>query len=124
MPAAASNKRVKVCPQLYTPPGDSADDLPEHQDIATLQYVQSDRVMPKPRSLTVIIVIGSSAWDLTPQNHPEAAPEGHTKGWRVYVKGLDGGPDITSWLKKVQFKLHHTYADASRSMFISSSDQA
>lgn len=34
----------------------------------------------------------------------------------MYVKGLDGGPDIQTWLKKVQFKLHHTYADASRTV--------
>jgi len=61
-------------------------------------------------------IIGSEAWNLTPQNHPEPVPENHTKGWRVYVRGLEGGPDITSWLKKVQFKLHHTYADASRTV--------
>lgn len=34
----------------------------------------------------------------------------------MYVRGLEGGPDITTWLKKVQFKLHHTYADASRTV--------
>ena len=61
-------------------------------------------------------IIGSEAWNLTPQNHPDPVPEGHTKGWRVYVKGLENGPEITSWLKKVQFKLHHTYADASRTV--------
>lgn len=61
-------------------------------------------------------IIGSQSWTLTPENHPDPIPENHTKGWRVYVKGLDGGPDITTWLKKVQFKLHHTYADASRTI--------
>ncbi|KAF1343906.1 yeats family-domain-containing protein, partial [Delphinella strobiligena] len=61
-------------------------------------------------------IIGSQSWTLTPQNHPDPAPENHTKGWRVYVKALENGPDITSWLKKVQFKLHHTYADASRTI--------
>jgi YEATS domain-containing protein 4 len=61
-------------------------------------------------------IIGSQSWTLTPENHPVPIPENHTKGWRVYVKGLDSGPDITTWLKKVQFKLHHTYADASRTI--------
>lgn len=61
-------------------------------------------------------IIGSEAWNLTPQNHPDPIPEGHTKGWRVYVKGLEGGPKVSSWLKKVQFKLHHTYANASRTI--------
>lgn len=61
-------------------------------------------------------IIGSQSWTLTPQNHPDPVPENHTKGWRVYVKGIEGGPDITTWLKKVQFKLHHTYTDASRTI--------
>nr|POF07092.1 protein bima [Quercus suber] len=43
-------------------------------------------------------------------------PEGHTKGWKVYLRPLPNGPDITTWLKKVQFKLHHTYQDASRTI--------
>ncbi|TKX27162.1 YEATS-like protein 1 [Elsinoe australis] len=61
-------------------------------------------------------IIGSSAWNLDPKTHTGPIPEGHTKGWRVYVRPLPGGPDITSWLKKVQFKLHHTYNDASRTV--------
>lgn len=60
-------------------------------------------------------IIGNSAVQLP---HPAFIdpPEGHTKGWRVYVRPLPNGPDITTWLKKVQFKLHHTYADASRTI--------
>ncbi|KAF4548311.1 AF-9-like protein [Elsinoe fawcettii] len=61
-------------------------------------------------------IIGSAAWNLDPKTHVGPIPEGHTKGWRVYVRPLPGGPDITSWLKKVQFKLHHTYTDASRTV--------
>jgi len=61
-------------------------------------------------------IIGSQSWTLTPENHPEPTPTNHTKGWRVYVRPLDHGPDMTTWLKKVQFKLHHTYADASRTI--------
>ncbi|KAK5156856.1 anaphase-promoting complex subunit cdc27 [Recurvomyces mirabilis] len=44
------------------------------------------------------------------------APDNHTKGWKVYVRPLPNGPDLTTWLKKVQFKLHHTYTDASRTI--------
>ena len=29
---------------------------------------------------------------------------------------MPGGPELTTWLKKVQFKLHHTYAAASRTV--------
>lgn len=61
-------------------------------------------------------IIGSQAWDLTASNRPANVPAEHTKGWRVYVRALDNGPDITTWLKKVQFKLHMTYTDASRTV--------
>lgn len=61
-------------------------------------------------------IIGSKAWNLTPENHSGPVPQNHSKGWTVYVKGLESGPDIGTWLKKVQFKLHHTYADASRTV--------
>lgn len=61
-------------------------------------------------------IIGSQSWTLDPSTHQGPIPENHTKGWKVYVKPLDNGPDISTWLKKVQFKLHHTYADASRTI--------
>ena len=32
------------------------------------------------------------------------------------MRPLPNGPDITTWLKKVQFKLHHTYENASRTI--------
>lgn len=61
-------------------------------------------------------IIGSKAWTLTPENNNKPVPEGHTKGWTIYVRGIQGGPDLSTWLKKVQFKLHHTYNDASRTV--------
>ncbi|KAF2858006.1 yeats-domain-containing protein [Piedraia hortae CBS 480.64] len=61
-------------------------------------------------------LIGNEAFPLPHEGFPDPAPEGHTKGWRVYVRPLPNGPDITTWLKKVQFKLHHTFADASRTV--------
>lgn len=61
-------------------------------------------------------IIGNEAHVLPHPGFPDPPPEGHTKGWKVYVRPLPNGPDITTWLKKVQFKLHHTYADASRTI--------
>ena len=60
-------------------------------------------------------MIGSEAWRLDESTRPEGIPADHTTGWRVYVKGIEGGPDITTWLKKVQFKLFHTYTNPLRS---------
>ena len=61
-------------------------------------------------------IIGNEAHVLPYASYPNPAPENHTKGWKVYVRPLPNGPDITTWLKKVQFKLHHTYNDASRTI--------
>ncbi|EMC93820.1 hypothetical protein BAUCODRAFT_211740 [Baudoinia panamericana UAMH 10762] len=61
-------------------------------------------------------IIGNEAHVLPHPNYPSPTPDGHTKGWKVYVRPLPNGPDITTWLKKVQFKLHHTYTDASRTI--------
>jgi len=61
-------------------------------------------------------IIGNEAHVLPHAGFPDPPPEGHTKGWKVYVRPLPNGPDITTWLKKVQFKLHHTYTDASRTI--------
>ncbi|GAM82744.1 hypothetical protein ANO11243_007300 [Dothideomycetidae sp. 11243] len=61
-------------------------------------------------------IIGSEAWNLDAATTSAGVPDGHTKGWKVYVRPLPGGADLTTWLKKVQFKLHHTYNDASRTV--------
>ncbi|KAK5109859.1 hypothetical protein LTR62_006466 [Meristemomyces frigidus] len=61
-------------------------------------------------------IIGNEAHVLPHPSYPDPPPDGHTKGWKVFVRPLPNGPDITTWLKKVQFKLHHTYTDASRTI--------
>lgn len=61
-------------------------------------------------------LIGNTSHKLPHPSFPPPHPEGHTKGWKVYVRPLPNGPDMTTWLKKVQFKLHHTYTDASRTI--------
>ena len=70
----------------------------------------------KNTKITRPFIIGNEAHVLPHPAYPSPAPEGHSKGWKVYVRPLPNGPDITTWLKKVQFKLHHTYADASRTI--------
>lgn len=70
----------------------------------------------KNTKITRHFLIGNEAHVLPHPSFPDPPPENHTKGWKVYVRPLPNGPDITTWLKKVQFKLHHTYADASRTI--------
>lgn len=69
----------------------------------------------KSLKLTRHFLVGNTAVQLPHPSFPNP-PEGHSKGWKVYVRPLPNGPDISTWLKKVQFKLHHTYADASRTI--------
>ncbi len=61
-------------------------------------------------------LIGNEAHVLPYPGYANPPPDGHTKAWKVYVRPLPNAPDMTTWLKKVQFKLHHTYADASRTI--------
>ncbi|KAB8219013.1 yeats family-domain-containing protein [Aspergillus novoparasiticus] len=60
-------------------------------------------------------VFGSEAQPFDPAKKPPNAPADHTHQWRVYVKGVND-EDISYWLKKVQFKLHETYAQNIRTI--------
>ncbi|MBA7493007.1 hypothetical protein ES702_03562 [subsurface metagenome] len=68
-------------------------------------------------------IFGSEAIPFDPQNRPKDAPPDHTHRWRVFVRGIpmsspssqsSTSTDISHWLRKVQFKLHDTYANSVR----------
>lgn len=68
-------------------------------------------------------IFGSEAVPFDPANRPRDAPTDHTHRWRVFVRGIptsnsagqqQQSTDISHWLKKVQFKLHDTYANSVR----------
>ncbi|KAI9859802.1 MAG: NuA4 histone H4 acetyltransferase complex and the SWR1 complex subunit [Trichoglossum hirsutum] len=58
-------------------------------------------------------VYGSVARPIDPAKRPPNLPAEHTHQWTVWVKGVDDD-DISYWLRKVQFKLHETYANPLR----------
>lgn len=58
-------------------------------------------------------IYGSEATPFDPANRPKNAPADHTHRWKVFVRGVNDS-DISYWLKKVQFKLHDTYANSVR----------
>ncbi|KAJ5168999.1 Protein AF-9 [Penicillium canariense] len=60
-------------------------------------------------------IFGSEAQPFDPEKRPANAPPDHTHQWRIFVKGVND-EDISYWLKKVQFKLHETYAQAVRTI--------
>lgn len=61
------------------------------------------------------LVFGSEAQLFDPEKRPANLPPDHTHQWRVFVKGIND-EDISYWLKKVQFKLHETYAQNVRTV--------
>ena len=61
-------------------------------------------------------VIGTEAWKLDDTNRPRTVKPGDTTGWRVYVRPVPGGPDISPWLKKVVFGLHETFPNPVRTV--------
>ncbi|KAI5297089.1 hypothetical protein KEM56_005095 [Ascosphaera pollenicola] len=63
----------------------------------------------------VLLVFGTEAQPFGPDDRPPGIPEDHTHKWRIFVRGVDGA-DISYWLKKVQFKLHETYAQCVRTI--------
>jgi YEATS domain-containing protein 4 len=56
---------------------------------------------------------GTEAIPFDPEHRPKDAPPDHTHKWKVFVRGINN-EDISYWLKKVQFKLHDTYANSVR----------
>ena len=56
---------------------------------------------------------GTEAIPFDPENRPKDAPPDHTHKWKVFVRGINN-EDISYWLRKVQFKLHDTYANSVR----------
>ena len=60
-------------------------------------------------------IFGSSAKPFDPSARPAGLNPEHTHKWTVYIRGVDG-EDISYWLRKVQFKLHETYANSLRTV--------
>ncbi|KKY25553.1 putative histone acetyltransferase subunit [Phaeomoniella chlamydospora] len=60
-------------------------------------------------------IYGSEAVPFDPNSRPKDAPADHTHKWKVFVRGVNG-EDISYWLKRVQFKLHDTYAQSVRTV--------
>lgn len=80
-----------------------------HISSAFLPWLSS---CPDRRALTVY---GSIATPVNPDKKPPNLPPDHTHQWTVSVKGVNDA-DISYFIKKVQFKLHDTYANPLRSL--------
>lgn len=98
----ASADPARILPSKTSP----TTTKPTDQNLTNLP-VQNLRIERK-------FLIGSEAWALDEKSRKPNTPPEHTKGWKVYVKQFPGGPDITTWLKGVQFKLHETYPNCLR----------
>jgi len=61
------------------------------------------------------IVYGNIATPITKENRTSNLPPEHTHRWTVSLKGVYD-EDITYFIKRVQFKLHETYTNATRTL--------
>ncbi|KAK6341213.1 NuA4 histone H4 acetyltransferase complex and the SWR1 complex subunit [Orbilia brochopaga] len=61
------------------------------------------------------IVYGNIATPITKENRTSNLPPEHTHRWTVCVKGVYD-EDISYFIKRVQFKLHETYTNATRTL--------
>ncbi|ODV96003.1 hypothetical protein PACTADRAFT_49424 [Pachysolen tannophilus NRRL Y-2460] len=61
------------------------------------------------------IIYGNTATPLTSETRTPSMPTDHTHLWTVFVRDPTGG-DLSYMIKKVVFKLHDTYPNATRSI--------
>jgi YEATS domain-containing protein 4 len=80
--------------------------------VPAIQYVLIVNLAIQKLTVTVF---GTEAQPFDPEKKPANAPVDHTHQWRIFVKGVND-EDISYWLKKVQFKLHETYAQSVRTI--------
>lgn len=78
--------------------------------MAELSPVESARA--KGKSVIKPIVFGNESKYFGKKRETD----GHTHSWTVYVKPFDEKEDMSSFIKKVQFKLHESYSDALRTV--------
>lgn len=70
----------------------------------------------KQISISKPIVYGNTATKFSPINPiPPTAPKDHTHSWTVFVKDPTGN-DLSTYIKKVVFKLHDTYPNSTRTI--------
>jgi len=78
--------------------------------MADLSPVESARA--KGKSVIKPIVFGNESKYFGKKRETD----GHTHTWSVYVKPFDEKEDMSTYIKKVQFKLHESYSDALRTV--------
>ncbi|KAL8654964.1 MAG: hypothetical protein Q9210_001171 [Variospora velana] len=61
-------------------------------------------------------IFGSIAKHLDPITRPSTINADHTHQWTLYVKPCPPHPDLSYFIKKVQFKLHETYTNSLRTI--------
>ncbi|TID30282.1 hypothetical protein CANINC_001162 [Pichia inconspicua] len=70
----------------------------------------------KQVSISKPIIYGNVATRFSPVNPiPPTAPKDHTHSWTVFVRDPTGN-DLSQYIKKVVFKLHDTYPNATRTI--------
>ncbi|KAI4130152.1 MAG: hypothetical protein LQ338_001860 [Usnochroma carphineum] len=61
-------------------------------------------------------IFGSIARPLDPTTRPSTINADHTHQWTLYVRPCPPHPDLSYFIKKIQFKLHETYTNSLRTI--------
>lgn len=65
----------------------------------------------KNKKISRRFIIGNESRVITDEDRRKnpSIPEGHVYKWRLYLRNVEGGPDLSVWLDKVLFKIHDDY---------------
>src|ERR1700753_2505822 len=65
----------------------------------------------KNKRISRRFIIGNEAWPISDEDRKKnpQIPAFFLYKWRLYLRNTDGGPDLTTWLDKVTFKIHDDY---------------
>ncbi|KAL8763354.1 MAG: hypothetical protein Q9184_000825 [Pyrenodesmia sp. 2 TL-2023] len=107
MPAATKRPHVKGI-SIYRP---FSAFLPSPYDIPQLPILKINA-----DSSLRYTVFGSIAKHIDPNNRPSTINADHTHQWTLYLKPCPPHPELSYFIKKVQFKLHETYTNNLRTV--------
>ncbi|KAL8906809.1 MAG: hypothetical protein Q9207_001797 [Kuettlingeria erythrocarpa] len=73
---------------------------------------------PREKGISIYrpFIFGSIAKHINPSNRPSTINADHTHQWTLYLKPCPPHPDLSYFIKKVQFKLHETYPNNLRTV--------
>ncbi|KAF2104494.1 hypothetical protein NA57DRAFT_70698 [Rhizodiscina lignyota] len=76
---------------------------------AAMSTPQKRRV--KGKRISRRFIVGNEAWPVSDADRAKnpGIPENYKIKWRLYLRNVEGGPDLSTWLDRVTFKIHDDF---------------